>query len=261
MKLIDANICLGSDFVKHPIVNHESFIVMENVKTAETPAELISVMDRFEIQQAAVWHRAMFDYDPIKGNEILTETIRGCGDRLLPVWAILPAISDMEFAPDTFFDQMKKNGVKMLKAFPLQNRYILCDVTMGDQLKAMEELKIPLYLEPQPDYQYIYDVLKEFPNLTVILNNIGIWPSARLIYPLLKRYPNVYLETGDMGMTHAYEQICEKFGSHRLLYGSNFPSNSPGCSLNCLLKAQISDEERENIAHRNIERLLGEVKL
>ena len=72
MKIIDANVCLGGDFVKHPIVNHESFIIMDTVKTADTPAELLQVMDKFQIQQAAAWHRTMFDYDPIKGNEALT---------------------------------------------------------------------------------------------------------------------------------------------------------------------------------------------
>lgn len=261
MKIVDASACIGSDFAKHPIVNHESFIVMDKVQTADTPAQMVEVMDRFGISRAVVWHRAMFDYDPVKGNQLLTEQMPGYEDRLIPAWTILPAITDREFVPEVFFDQMRRHNVKLLRAFPLQNRYILCDVTMGEQLRLLEELQIPLYLEPQPDYGYIYGLLQEFPKLTVILSNIGIWPSARLIYPLLQRYPNVYLETGDMGMTHAYEQICQRFGSERLLYGSNFPSNSPGCSMNCLLNAKISDNDRENIAYRNIERLIHEVKL
>lgn len=261
MKIIDANVCLGGDFVKHPIVNHESFIIMDTVKTADTPAELLQVMDKFQIQQAAAWHRTMFDYDPIKGNEALTKLMPGYEDRILPVWSILPAIPDADFEPDVFFPKMQQNGVKLLKAFPQQNRYILCDAAMGDQLSAFQELNIPLYLEPQPDYQYIYNVLQEFPKLTVILCNIGIWPSERLIYPLFKRYPNVYLETGDMGAAHGYERVCERFGSERLLYGSNFPSNSPGCSLHSFMTAKLRDEERENIAHKNMERLLSEVKL
>lgn len=261
MKLIDANACIGGDFVKHPIVNHESFIIMDDVQTADTPADMVKVMDRFEIDKAVVWHKAMFDYDPVKGNDLLTQLMPGYEDRLIPAWTILPAITDKEFTPNVFFDQMKRNNVKLLRAFPLQNRYILCDVTMGEQLHLMEELHIPLYLEPQPDYQYIYALLKEFPNLTVVLCNIGIWPSARLIYPLLKRYPNVYFESGDLGMTHGYEQVCQYFGSERLLYATNFPSNSPGCSMNCLLNANLSDNDRANISYRNMERLLSEVKL
>lgn len=261
MRIIDANACIGGDFVKHPIVNHESFIVMDKVETADDPAALLSVMDRFEIEKAAVWHRAMYDYDPLKGNEILTEALADGSDRLLPVWTILPDIVDTDFAPAVFMDAMKRHGVKLLRAFPQQNRYILCDVTMGQQLGLIQELKIPLYLEPQPDFGYIYQVLQEFPQLTVILCNIGIWPSARLVYPLLRKYPNVYFETGDFGMTRGYEQVCEMFGSERLLYGSNFPSNSPGCSLHCLMTANISQEDRENIAHGNMERLLQEVAL
>lgn len=261
MKLIDANVCMGADFVKHPITNHESFIVMDPVKTADTPEELIAVMDRYGIDQAAVWHRAQYDYDPLKGNQILDKCMPGYADRLLPIWTILPSITDRDFAPEVFLDNMKRSGVRLLKASPLKNRYIMCEVTMGEQLSLFEEQHIPLYLEPQPGYEYIYSVLKEFPKLTVILSNIGIWPSARLIYPLLDRYPNVYYETGDMGLTHSYEDYCAKFGSERLLFGSNFPSNYPSCSLNCLLTANLSDQARENIAHGNMERILSEVRL
>ena len=71
----------------------------------------------------------------------------------------------------------------------------------------------------------------------------------------------MYYETGDLGYTHAYEDYCAKFGSERLLYGSNFPSNYPSCSLNCLLTANLSQHDKENIAHGNMERILREVQL
>ena len=261
MKLIDANACIGNAIAKHEIVNHESFIILDKVNTAKEPKDLLPVMDRLGIRKAAVWHRAMYDYDPIPGNKILSEMLEGYEDRFIPIWMILPEITDKEFRSEVFLENMKSHGVKLLKAMPHACRYVMCDVTMGEQLGLYEDCKIPIYLEPQPDYQYIYQVLKEFPKLTVILCNIGIWPSLRLIYPLLKKYPNVYFETGDFGMTHGYEEVCERFGSQRLLYGSNFPSNAPGCSLNCLLTANITEEERENIAYRNMERLLSEVKL
>lgn len=261
MKLFDSNACFGTDVNNHECVNHENFIMMEKVELAHTAAELVAEMDYAGIEKAVVWHRTQVDQNPVAGNRILMDEIRGYEDRLIPSWTILPAITDTEFEPETFFDQMKENGVKALRAYPEKNRYLLCNVTMGDQLRLISELKIPLYLTPMFGWEQIYKVMEEFPDLTVVLSNIGWWPSTRLVWPLLKYYPNFYFETGDYSQPHGIEEVCQKFGSERLLYGSNFPTNSPAGSIYTLHNAKISQEDRENIAHRNLERLLNEVKL
>jgi len=249
------------DMVNHECVNHENFIVMEKVDIAKTAGELVAEMDRVGIEKAVVWHRAQYDHDATVGNKKLIDGIRGYEERLSPSWVILPDITDSEYSPNIFFDEMKKNRVKTLRAYPEQDRYILCDVTMGEQLGMLSELKIPLYLSPMFGFEMIYNVLREFPNLTVIMSNIGWWPSARLVWPLLRRYPNFYFETGDFSQLRGIEEVSNKFGSERILYGSNFPTNAMAGSIYTLMQAKISDEDRENIAHRNIERLLSEVKL
>ena len=261
MKLFDSNASFGLDMVNHECVNHENFIVMEKVDIAATASELIAEFDYVGIDKANVWHRSQYEQDATIGNYKLIEAIKGYEDRLIPSWTILPDITDSQYAPEIFFPEMKKYGVKTLRAFPEQDRFILCDVTMGEQLSLISELKIPLYLTPMNGFEQIYKVLEEFPDLTVILCNIGWWPSARLVYPLLKRYPNFYFETGDFSMLHGIEEVCKKFGSEHILYGSNFPTNSMSGSVYSLLKANITDADRENIAHKNMERLLSEVKL
>ena len=156
---------------------------------------------------------------------------------------------------------MKEAGVRTLRAFPVQDRYFLNVVTMGEQLSLFCEKRIPLFLSPMTGFEYIYEVLKEFQELTVVLVNIGWWPSARLVYPLLKVYKNVYFETGDFSMLHGYEEVCRKFGSERMLFGTNFPTNSMAGSIYSLMSAKIPEEDRENIAHKNLERILSEVRL
>ena len=74
-------------------------------------------------------------------------------------------------------------------------------------------------------------------------------------------FQNFYFETGDFSQPHGFEDVCSKLGSERMLYGTNFPTNAMAGSAYTLLKAKISEEDRENIAHRNLERLLSEVKL
>ena len=261
MILFDANASFGVDMVNHECVNHEGFIVLEKVDIAEDADALIQIMDGHGVQKAVVWHRAMYELDPTAGNEKILPQIEKYPDRLSASWVILPGITDEEYVPSVLFDRMKKHRVKTLLAFPEKNRYKLCGVTMGEQLGLLSELRIPLYLSPRDGYDSIYQVLEEFPELTVILYNIGWWPSARFVYPLLNQYPNVYFETGDFSMMHGIEEVCRKFGSERMLFGTNFPTNSMAGSIYCLQTAGISQNDRENIAHGNLERLLAGVKL
>ena len=261
MKLYDANASFGIDMVNHECVNHENFIVLEKVDIAADAKQLIEYMDYAGIEKANVWHRSMYELDPTAGNNKLISEIKGYEDRLSPSLTILPEVTDREYEPNRFFDLMKKCGARTVHAFPLMNRYIMCKVTMGRQLELLSELKIPVYLSPRDGFEPIYNVLAEYPELTVILYNIGWWPSARYVYPLLNTYKNVYFETGDFSMMRGHEDVCARFGSERLLYGSNFPTNNMAGSICCLEMAQLTDAEKENIAHANLERLLSEVKL
>ena len=261
MRLYDANACFGVDMVNHECVNHENFIVMEQVDVAENAAELIGYMDRMGIDKANVWHRSMYDLDPTEGNRKILEEIRGYEDRLSPSFTLLPSITDTEYENDVLFRRMKEHGVRTLHAFPLQNRYVLSAVTMGDQLSEISERKIPLYLTPMNGWEEIYAVMKEFPHLTVVLYNIGWWPSARYLYPLLKAYPNLCFETGDFSMMKGYEDVVNRFGSERMLFGTNFPTNSMAGSICCLEYARIPDADKENIAWGNMTRLMSGVRL
>lgn len=261
MRLFDCNACFGNEMINHECVNHENFIVLEKVELAKTAKELLEYMEAMEIAKSLVWHKAQYELDATAGNQKLLSEIKGFEERLKPSWTILPDITDEQYSPERLFPEMKKHGVKALRAFPVQDRYLLNGVTMGEQLSYISQQRIPLLLSPQSGFEFIYEVLKEFPDLTVILVNIGWWPSARLIYPLLSRYQNVYFETGDFSMMHGYEEVCNKFGSERLLFGTNFPTNTMAGSIYALMKARITQEQREHIAHENLERILSEVRL
>jgi predicted TIM-barrel fold metal-dependent hydrolase len=261
MTFFDANSRLGAEMINHEVVNHEGFIILEPAALAENAPELIAYMDRIGIEKALISHSAMLEFDPLIGNKKVLAEIQPYKDRLFPTWVILPEITDSDFKTNVFFDQMKTRGVKILRAYPQVNRYILNGVVMKEQLDIISDLKIPLYLESRYGFEYIYAVLAEFPKLTVVITNIGCWPSGRFVFPLLNRYPNVYFETGDFTMMRGYETACGKFGCERLLFSTNFPTNSMGCAVSALMNSGISIEEKEAIAHKNIERLLAEVKL
>ena len=132
---------------------------------------------------------------------------------------------------------------------------------MGDLFDAMIERNIPLFLSPQDGWEMIFNTLKEFPNLTVIITNYGLWGSDRFFYPLINAYKNVYIDTSDYQVMNGFQDFVSKFGDERLVFGSNFPMDNHGGPIATLIGSGLSLESMEKIAHGNIERLMAEVKL
>ena len=128
-------------------------------------------------------------------------------------------------------------------------------------IEMLAERGIPVYISPMDGWDLLFSVLKEFPSLTVIITNYGLWGSDGYIYPLVKSYPNVYLDTSDLQEIIGIEAFVRRFGSERLLFGTNYPMDNMGGPLAALFGAKIGQAERENIAFRNFERLNAGRKL
>lgn len=261
MKIIDCSACIGLGSVNREIVNHEDYPVFERIRQVPDAASLLEEMDFCGIAEAYVYHQAMYDTDPVYGNGRILPEVRQGKDRLHATWTILPPITQESFAPDTLFADMRAHDIRALRAFPKQNRYMLDAITMGPLLDAMIERSIPLYLTPMHNWEHIFDALRAFPSLTVILTNYGLWGSDRYFYPLINAYENVYIDTSDYQVLNGLPAFVGKFGSERLLFGSNMPMDAIGGPLATLFGAGLSAEHMENIAHRNIERVMGRVRL
>lgn len=261
MRFIDCSCTLGRGVVNHVVVNHEGFTLIEKVSEAKDAKELLDQMDYCGIEQALVTHQAMTDVTPQYGNQkIIGECSEGA-NRLLPVWSILPPVSDEEFIPERLFSQMKKHGVSALYANPHKNRYFLNAITMGELLSEIQNRKILLILTPEFGYEHIYGLLNEYPNMHIIVKNYGPWSPDRYWFPLLRKYQHVHFEIGDYQTDGGLERIVGKFGAEQLLFGTDFPTNNMGGAIAVLTTAEISHSDKEAIAHGNIERLLCGVKL
>ena len=260
MKFIDCSACIGLDIARRAIVNHENYYVHEKVRQAKCAEELLSEMDFAGIDEAFVYHQSMYGNDPTYGNKLIMDEVKK-SDRLHATWTLLPPITETEYHPEVLFPKMKECGVKALRAYPQQNRYFLDRVTMGELLDAMCECNIPLFLSPQEEWKFIFDTLKEFPKLTVILTNYGLWGSDRYFYPLIRAYKNVYIDTSDYQVINGFRAFCDRFGDERLLFGSNFPMDGMGGPIGALIGSSLPMSSIEKIASGNISRLMSEVKL
>lgn len=261
MKWIDCSACIGLGSINRVIVNHENYYVHEKVKQAANAAELLEEMDFCGIDEAFVYHQGMIETDPAYGNKLVLAETKVAPERLHATWIILPPITEEEYLPENLLPKMQKYDIKALRAYPEDNRYFLDRVTMGELLDVLEEKRIPMFLSPKDGWKSIFEVLKEFPRLTVILTNYGLWGSDRYFYPLIRAYKNVYIDTSDYQVVNGINAFYNKFGDERLVFGSNYPMDYYGGPITALLASDLQQASIEKIASSNITRIMSEVKL
>lgn len=228
------------------------------LRYARTAEELIEEMDHCGIDRALVRHAGQRFGSPVRFNSQLMVEIQG-HPRLEPAWAILPSQTGEQPPAEAFLSLMKDHGVRALWAFPDEHRYRLNGLTFGDLLESLVEHHVSLFAKVNA--VALGDLLRDFPGLTVVAVNQGPHSLERYLRPLLDAYPRLHLETSLYMVEGLIEEFCERYGPHRLLFGSGFPDNCSGSSLLRLLQADIPGEVTEAIAAENLERLLGQVQL
>ena len=250
MKFFDANVFIGTPMMAG---------VFQPIKTGE---KLLQSMDSAGIEKALVWHIAQYDSSPVYGNALLVQEIKG-KERLVGAWTVLPPQSG-EVIQDGFFKKMKGNNIFALKVFPESHKFVFSRVSFGKFLDEVSERKIPIFLSVVrgTTWEKIYDIMSEFPSLTCVACDLENWSKMRNILPLLDKYPNFYVETSMLSVHEGnMEFIVRRNGSERILFGTGFPERYMESNTLELMHAEISYEDKQNISHLNLERIISEVKL
>ena len=230
-------------------------------------------MDAAGITAALVWHAAQFDLSVQDGNDLVTDAVAE-SDRLMGCWAILPPITGElgigtgsrggPFKPQEFFAAMRQHRIAALRAFPEQHRFLFNRAALGAFMDQAAERRIPVLFSVERGtlWPTIYSALREFPNLTCILCDIGTWGQDRHVWPLLETYERVYVETSYLALeAGGIAATVRRFGSDRLLFGTGFPLRYPEASTLALLHADVSEEDKHKIAAGNLHRLIQETRL
>lgn len=224
---------------------------------------LVAAMDVSGIAKAIVWHVAQRDADVTVGNELVTQAIALHTDRLLPCWSILPNQTGELGRLDDWFASASRAGVVAFRAWPDAGRYLLRAVAIGDVFEQVSSRRIP-YIHSIAasggSWGTVYDLLADFPQLTLIISDVGCWGPDRFFRPLIEQYPRVYLEISDYTLPGGIEAFTERYGPERLLFGTHFPTQHHGGAMLQLAHAEISDEAKSAIACGNLDRLVREAR-
>ena len=231
-----------------------------------TAKALLAKMDEVGIDRALVWHIAQSEFDPVTGNAMLAEAIAP-HKRLIGCWSFLPTSTGELGDLDAWLARAGAARVRALRAWTgvigFGQRFLLRAEVVGEILEAMIARRVPFLWTKveQREWNDIYDLLRDFPELTVILCNVGAWGPDRLVRPLIEKYPNVYVELSGYSVDGGIESFVERYGPDRLIFGSAFPEAYHESAMFMLAHSEIDDDAKLAIASGNLERLLEAVEL
>jgi predicted TIM-barrel fold metal-dependent hydrolase len=241
----DCNCCVGR--VAYPLLH--------DISGTEG---LIREMDTAGVEEALVFHTVARDSDPVTGNRMLLDEIAG-NDRLHPVWVVLPHHTGEMPVPGELLKDIAENGVRAVRMYPTGNSqgFSLADWNAGALLGALAEAAVPLMLDIEiAGWESVADILKRYTTLPLIVVDAN-YRHNRFSYPLFEQYDNFHLELSRHFGAGIIEDIVARFGSERLLFGTNMPQYTGSAAVSLLTYSEVSRADKENIAGDNLRRLLG----
>ena len=242
MKIIDVNCAIGAP------------LVSPRFTTAEG---LLKWMDDYRIGSALV-HHTEAQREPHMANALMRQISAESNGRIRACMALNPSLEDLglpgEGAP---VERLKALRPSAVRAFPDAQKYPFTAFYAAPILEVCQQLRMPLIVDVSYTDMFLAmlpEICEKYPDVPLILPRFGL-NRSRQYMRILEKLPNVYLDMSIMLDTGSIEEICRRFGSEHLLFGSGLPTYEPGGALGLLYYAQISDADKANIAYANFERL------
>jgi len=225
------------------------------------PAEILDQMDYYGIEKVIVSHTLSRYYHPMIGNKLLLEEIKG-EERFKGCFILLPPSTREMGSLDDYLNYMIKNDIYAVKLFPKSHNFSLQEWSIDILLRKLEERGLLLFIRGREiDWDMLYKICKRYPRLPIILeqpDEEAYW-NGRILFSLLEKCENLFLEIHNSILYLEVDDLVKRFGADRLIFGSYLPVDDPNSSLMLITDGDFSEEDKEKIAHRNLENLLREV--
>ena len=217
---------------------------------------LLYKMDLYGIDKAMVYHFAAKEYEAKYGNDALMEEIKDTPN-LYPVWVVMHHHTDEFHEPLELIELLRQKNIKAVKIYPDTAQFSVEKWNCGALFSALEANKTLLLMDAdQLAVSELHRMLSDYPALNVVLTAVG-YRMDRNLQALMKIFSRLFVETYGYKVNDGIEVICEKFGAHRLVFGSGMPVFSGGSAVSMIRYARISDDEKRMIAYENLKNLLG----
>jgi predicted TIM-barrel fold metal-dependent hydrolase len=221
--------------------------------------ELVRGMREHEIQHAVLSAAGEFAaYSNVEGNTAIAEVVRQhpgrfTGFATVNPWMRSKGVDELKRTKDDY-------GFRGLVIHPILQGFEANDPLVYPLVEAAVERSMIVYVTGGAPYlampYKIADLAGRYPEGTFIMGHAG-WDFHFDVPYCLEACPNLWAETSKNGLANL-ESLVRKFGSTRLLFGSDHPFSSyAGEIAKIRLLPGLEDADRENIFWQNARQLLG----
>lgn len=224
-----------------------------------TPASLLAEMDRLHIDRSLVWHTDARGAAPLAGNRRLITELEGVAEanRLVPAFVVSPEFGSGTEVAEAFHRLVDENNVRAFRFFPRGTEWVLADLDplMERLAPRRPVLLLDCFESLGRDLNGILVFAEKHPAVTMVFTN-AMWVHHDRLYELMKARPNIRMETSLVHTYRTVEQVVERFGAERMLFGTGYKSNY-GAAIANLVHSPMTPAQRRQVAHGNLEELLG----
>jgi|YelNatPaOPRAMG01_1025707.scaffolds.fasta_scaffold07789_5 predicted TIM-barrel fold metal-dependent hydrolase len=195
-------------------------------------------------------------YDATEGNEETLNLLKDETD-VYPV-----ATYDPRAYPKgiEFLEGLRSKGFLGIAFFPRLQGWVIDFAPFRDVLEILEKENIPIIIHTSG-----YGELTKISSLAggikspFIISGFNYSNLSEAI-AVMKKSENIYIESHLFNSPDTLEYLKKYTGTDRIVFGSGAPLLSFETALSVIEKSYLSDEEKEGILGRNLERMIG-VKL
>lgn len=223
------------------------------------------------ISNLIVTNKLSYNYDWNTGNEMLLRSNLNNSIKDLYYSYVLTPDAWFTFDFEKYLDKAFIDKVRVFRLFPKKQLFYINDYYMKKMYKILSKKKFPILLDLKElditgnkyfDIDVLEHILDENKDMPVILEtSLKQCMFNRYYFPLLQRFENLYLETSGMFLMDQIEGCVEKYGSKRLIFGTNYPNIPIEVNTNRIILSEISQIDKENIAFNNLNNIMGGIEI
>lgn len=230
----------------------------ERLHQYKSVGDLTTVMDRYRLTDCIAFHSTAL-WSPGRGNAMIRQMAGESSGRVKACYVLQPNLGGHTMPDsDELLKQLARERPSAVKLYPKSQRFTVNDFYCGELLEVLNQLALPVLFDADeaPDIVNLPGIARSYPGIRFVILRQGANESKYTI-PLIRKLDNVFFDTSIMTDTGIIEEIVNRFGSEKLLFGSGLPLFVPSGALSMIIYARIKDADKENIFYKNWLRIGG----